>query len=450
MTRHGPSLPRGLDAGFAALAATLVVAALALAAHGQLVAAPLPLLLGLAALAGCAVMLLLSTWRQGERARAAAEDSLAEARRLEEEKLRRILDGLPGAVYLGELYPDGSMRLDSMSQAHGSLKALGLGQPGTTHGWWDRLDAETQEALRDFGRRLMEHGEAMVEYPVRRDDGGQTWLRESARVTGLATEGYAAVVGMVVDCSAERQMADKALHASKLATMGRIATSIAHEMIQPISTILLAGETALTGLPQADGLDPTRKRIGRIVEQAKRAREFMDHLRIFGRSDAGSLDPVFLPDALEGALQIAGPALSEGRVELIRQVDLDLPPLRARRVLLEQLLLNLILNARDAMEAQPAETRRLRIEAAPGPAGMATVTLEDSGPGMPDAVLRHAFEPFFTTKPAGKGTGLGLAICASIVEGFGGRISAANTALGLRITLEMPLWDDAAEAGEAA
>jgi C4-dicarboxylate-specific signal transduction histidine kinase len=434
---------RGLDAGFAALAAALVVVALGLAAAGDLVLPAVPLLFGLAGIAGAALVLLFSVWRQGRQVHAMAEAELEGLRRKEEEKLSRILDGLPGAVYLGELYPDGSMRLDSVSQGHEGLRELGLGHgQGTAQGWWERLDPETQEALRDFGRRLMEHGQAMVEYAVRREDGAQVWLRDTARVTGLAADGYAGVVGMVVDCTAERQIADRALHASKLATMGRIATSIAHEMIQPISTILLAGETAMNGLPDAEGLDPTRKRIGRIVEQAKRARDFMDHLRIFGRADTGALDPVFLPDALDGALRIAMPALTEGRVEFVRQIDPDLPPLRARRVLLEQLLLNLILNARDAMENQPAETRRLRVTAVPDGDTRAMVVIEDSGPGMPEAVLRHAFEPFFTTKPAGKGTGLGLAICASIAEGFGGSIAAANSSLGLRITLLLPLWSE--------
>jgi len=125
------------------------------------------------------------------------------------------------------------------------------------------------------------------------------------------------------------------------------------------------------------------------------------------------------------------------------EVDLpaDLPLVRGRMVQVEQVLLNLLINGRDALLALPAKQRRLRISAELE-AGKVVLHIADSGPGVPVELLSRLFEPFFTTKSAGEGTGLGLSFCRTMMEGFGGSISVSNAHGGavfsLRFALAMP------------
>jgi len=400
-------------------------------------------------LAALALLLLvalgLSHWLGG-RAKAVAERERSlrrEAQRHAAVSMDRFFRALPAAVYRGELFPDGSLLIDFMSEGLTRLaggEARTACEPGA---WRARLDPHAQAKLDVFHRRLLDDGEAVVEYSLERPDGTQVWLRDSARVTGLGPQGLAEVAGLLTDVTAERMLADRAVLASKLATLGRMATSIVHELTQPLGAITIASETALAELPERadDPMEKTRRRLGRIGEHAERARQLIDHLRNFGRADAGPEEPVDLTRALDGAMILAEPMLLLGGVEIVTRLPEGLPPVRGRIVLLEQVLVNLAVNARDAMARQPDGTRRLVIAARHiAEANEVELVVEDSGPGFADDMARRAFDAFVTTKQAGQGTGLGLAICHGIITGFGGDITARNTEMGAAITLRLPVW----------
>jgi C4-dicarboxylate-specific signal transduction histidine kinase len=211
-----------------------------------------------------------------------------------------------------------------------------------------------------------------------------------------------------------------------------MATGLAHELNQPVSIMALAAENTARGLRRrgAGAIPDALLRMDRISALAQRAKGIIDHLRAFGRTDPGPLEPVSVAEAVAGAAMLTGAALREAEIELVLDLPAGLPPVRGRLLLVEQVLINLLLNARDALLEGPSAVRRITISArlmADKAAGeQVALTVADTGPGIPAAALPRLFEPFFTTKPTGQGTGLGLSLCHGIMRSLGGAISAAN------------------------
>ena len=139
--------------------------------------------------------------------------------------------------------------------------------------------------------------------------------------------------------------------------------------------------------------------------------------------------------------QLVGGSLREASIAVEVVIEPGLEPVKVSQVLLEQILVNLLLNARDALISTPRETRRV-IVAATKATHFVDLSIADTGPGIPEAVLDRVFEPFFTTKPVGVGTGLGLSVCHGIVESFGGTIIAENMPTGARLTVRLPIASD--------
>ena len=167
------------------------------------------------------------------------------------------------------------------------------------------------------------------------------------------------------------------------------------------------------------------------MAQADRAKAIVTQLRAFSRVDVATLEPVDLGACVQGMMVLAGQALRDAGVQVQIRLPDVLPPVVGQTILIEQVLLNLALNARDALAERPPERRRLRIEAEAGIAAEeVTLRVSDTGPGFTPEVLEHLFEPFYTTKAPGVGTGLGLSISRTIMRGLGGRISAGNVSPG--------------------
>jgi signal transduction histidine kinase len=244
---------------------------------------------------------------------------------------------------------------------------------------------------------------------------------------------------------------DSLVRSEKLATVGRLAAGIAHEVGNPLGAILGYLEIARDKSPAADeyltAIDHEVMRIDRTV------RELLDFSR---PSDSAELRPVNLRQAVESAVRLA--SLQKRLRNVAFAVDLG-PSLSiwAEPHHLSQVLVNVLLNAGDAMQSGG----RIEIRSAPGadvppgrrasdpPAGpRIELSISDTGPGIPDQNLPRIFDPFFTTKEPGAGTGLGLAICHRILETFGGEIHAANRAEGGAVfTLVLRLAQESASPG---
>jgi signal transduction histidine kinase len=342
----------------------------------------------------------------------------------------RLLSGLPATVYSGMIAPDGTV-VDFHIRENAQRLS---GRPATDFQSWSDwsalvLDIGPAEWSAHFAK-VVADGEATIEYDFRPGPGPAMRCRDQVRVIERWPDGGVEIVGYISDVTQDHEIRAQALASSKLATLGEMATGLAHEMNQPITIMSLAAENSLSMLLKKGeaGIPYSIERLTRIKDQAMRARTIVNHLRIFGGQNHDANLPFRLADAIGGALSLVGGALRASCVQVVNEVADDLPPIRGGLVLTEQVLVNLMLNARDAMVDNPPETPRtiLLRAAADAHAGEIVLYVSDTGPGIPEALRQRIFEPFFTTKDVGKGTGLGLSICHGIVASFGGSITVGE------------------------
>ncbi|UCV30227.1 sensor histidine kinase [Ferribacterium limneticum] len=237
-----------------------------------------------------------------------------------------------------------------------------------------------------------------------------------------------------------RAAQDELVQAGKLAVIGQLSTGIAHELNQPLAALRTLSGNSVRFLERGD-LVTTKANLERIAQLVDRMGGITGQLRAFARKSSGQLQPVALCRALDNALALLEQRLRQAKAEVVRHCPLPEPWALCDANRLEQVLINLIGNALDAMDGQP--TPRLELDCA-AIDGQARLTVRDHGPGLAEEALSHLFEPFFTTKAAGVGLGLGLTISAGIVRDFGGTLSGANHPDGGAIfTLHIPLLDEA-------
>ncbi len=249
---------------------------------------------------------------------------------------------------------------------------------------------------------------------------------------------------------AQRSLTLHLFNAAKLASVGEIAAGVAHEINNPLAIIY--EEAAL----MSDLLDPSfdqkmddaelRERLGAIKEAAIRGRNITRKLLAFARQDDPGLEPVHLENVVERVLKVKDVDLRTSNIEVRKELAPGLPEIVASANQLEQVLLNLVNNARDAIGRNGRITLRTRVEN-----GWVQLDIEDTGRGMTPEVMGKVFFPFFTTKGVGKGTGLGLSISYGIVKSMGGRIEVqSRVGAGTTLTLFFPLPTPAQAAREEA
>ncbi len=211
---------------------------------------------------------------------------------------------------------------------------------------------------------------------------------------------------------------------NKLMNLEAMAASIGHEVRQPLSGIASNGNAALRFLAQMPpNLKEAQAALNRMVRDSHRASEVFDNIRtLFGTSDRGR-EPVDVNELVRGALRDLAEELKSHGVAIKVDLSAQLPPIPGHRGQLQEVFINLIHNAVEAMDAVEAGQRLLQIRSQRTGSDSVTVAVEDSGPGISATQLENIFNAFVTTKP--QGMGLGLAICRMIIERHEGRLSAA-------------------------
>ncbi len=237
-------------------------------------------------------------------------------------------------------------------------------------------------------------------------------------------------VGVATDLTELKLLQLQSIRAERLMSLGQLAAGVAHELNTPLANIMLIAESLKRRAPSPW----FSSRAESVISQVDVASRVVAGLLDFGRYHSPATEPVELTSVIGEAIQfVRGKRSPDVKV----WAALDTPGLRipVNRVQILQVLVNILSNAYDAMNDRGQIRVESRID---GP--WAEVTISDTGPGIPDAVLPHIFEPFFTTKTDGKGTGLGLAICHGIVTSHGGTLSV-QTALGkgTTFTVRLPL-----------
>jgi signal transduction histidine kinase len=244
------------------------------------------------------------------------------------------------------------------------------------------------------------------------------------RVAGALEEERGRLAAKVEELTAANRALAEAreslLRSEKLATVGRLASGLAHEVGNPLGAVAGYAELARARLPR-DADPELRDAVERIAAAAARIDRTVRDLLDFARPAPPALVPLDLSAAVEAALRLARVQARFRGVEVALALPPGLPRVVADEHQLSQVFLNLLLNAGDAMGGSGRVEVRARAER-----GRVAVEVEDSGPGIPPSDLTRIFDPFFTTKDPGRGTGLGLAICHRILEGAGGDIQAGN------------------------
>jgi signal transduction histidine kinase len=238
----------------------------------------------------------------------------------------------------------------------------------------------------------------------------------------------------------ERVMAETRAHlatSERLASLGTLAASIAHEINNPMAFILSNLDFAQETLtePNAD-LGELRAAIEEARQGARRVLGIVTDMRKLSRGTDEALGPVDVPTAIQSALNLAGAAMKHS---VTLKVELgEVPPVLATEARLGQVVMNLVVNATQAMPQRLASSNRILVASRTDEQGRAVIEVHDNGSGIPKEVAARVFDPFFTTKPPGVGTGLGLAICHSIVTALGGELSFV-TAVGEGTTFRVVL-----------
>ncbi|WP_228461530.1 sensor histidine kinase [Paracoccus liaowanqingii] len=224
------------------------------------------------------------------------------------------------------------------------------------------------------------------------------------------------------------------VQSAKLAALGQMSAALSHELSQPLGAVRNFAANALTYLDR-DRVPDARQNVTRILSLTDRMTEIGRTLRNFARKPNAALSDVDLHDVLRDALEVIAWRIGKRPVTL----DVDLPPgpllVRAGPVRFQQVIVNLLSNALDALEGQEDAVIRLRAEAGPG---RVVLTVSDNGPGIPEGLDDRIFDPFFSTKGVGAGLGLGLSISFNIVKDFGGELRLLRQPGGAAFQIDLP------------
>jgi PAS domain S-box-containing protein len=264
-------------------------------------------------------------------------------------------------------------------------------------------------------------------------------LRTNQRLEGALAE-------LLTKTQELASMTEQLWQASKLATMGELAASVAHELNNPLATISLHAEMLLSELA-AD--DPNRPALQVIEQEVERMSTLVSNLLLFSRRGHKQISTVNLGEELTNSLDFIQYHLRSHNIHVVNDCATVLPTVQADRQQLHQVFLNLISNAGDAMPQGGTLTVRSRVGVMGGGQQAVVIEFSDTGAGIQPGDLPKLWEPFYTTKPEGKGTGLGLAICRRIVEEHHGTIEIETDAgRGTTVRITLPATDEGVEVVE--
>ena len=281
-----------------------------------------------------------------------------------------------------------------------------------------------QERIQNILRSGVRYSDAIQYRPAAERVRGTTVEVSAAAID---YEGAPAVLGFARDITERKALESRLVRADRLTALGTLAAGVAHEINNPLAYVLLSLQYLEKKLPHIHGnVDLTRsfvQRLGDAIAGAQRVGTIVRDLRTFARPDEESRGPVDLVSVMDSAIRVAHHE-TRHRAQVIQQLP-PLPMVDGNAGRLEQLFLNLLLNAAHAMEPNDLERNQIRITGSHDN-GTVHIQVSDNGRGMPPEVLDRAFDPFFTTKPVGQGNGLGLPICQSIARALDGNIAVQS------------------------
>ncbi|TGD96217.1 response regulator [Methylobacterium nonmethylotrophicum] len=374
-----------------------------------------------------------------------------QALRRREEHQAAVLRGLPIALYTSPVGGE-DRRLHFTNDSIERITGFSRSTFATSGLWESRLDPEDSERVLRELSSVAEAGAVALEYRWRNADGAERHILDQVVVKSGEDGAPAELFGMWFDVTERKELELSLQHASKLEAVGRLTGGIAHDFNNMLSIVIGNLDLAKNSLK---GNETALRRVENAIEGAHRCAELTGRLLAFSRRSPlqpRALDfAVFMP----GLVKLLARTLGE-RIAISAEFEGELPEICVDHAQFEAALINLAVNARDAMPEGGTLCIRVQGRDAPARDGAegtrcVDVIVTDTGTGMPPAVLARVFEPFFTTKEAGKGTGLGLSMVYGFVQQSGGTITVdSNPGQGTRFVVTLPALDRTSVVPEAA
>jgi len=342
--------------------------------------------------------------------------------RQSEEKYRLLFDTEPNPIFI--LEPKTLKILDANARAESQY---GYGKEELMNMTFIDLEheGEPQEIMSAFDGVM--DGRCVLFSKKRHQRKDHSLFFANVHICCARYVGRDALIATTTDITETVMKEAQLIQASKLATLGEMATGIAHELNQPLNVIKI-GSAFLLESVQA-GRKVSEKDLTTIAEEfngeVDRASGIINHLRNFARTGDISKEEVFINEPIRGVFKVLGQQLKLRQIDLELDLDEHLPSIMADSNRLEQVFINLVTNSRDALEEVSGHRKVLKIRSFMEE-GNVVVTVSDTGKGIPSHIMNKIFEPFFTTKEVGKGTGLGLSISYGIIRDYGGTITVQS------------------------
>jgi C4-dicarboxylate-specific signal transduction histidine kinase len=318
---------------------------------------------------------------------------------------------------------------------------------------WQRIHPDDRDRVREENQRVLhEKGEHSVEFRILCYDGSVKYIETTSHPLPSPQRDIDEIVSTHVDVTERRRaqaQAEKLLqleadlaHMNRLGIMGELTASLAHEILHPIATVRNNARSGMRLLEMSPpNLGEVKEVLGCVVRDADRAKDIVDRIRDHVKKASPQREIVDLDEAIDEVIVMVRAAMDRNRVSVRTRLMEHRACVRGDRVQLQQVMLNLILNAMEAMSSVDEGTRELSISTEPGQAGGILVAVRDSGPGIESDHRNRIFEPFYTTKTSG--IGMGLSICRSIIDAHGGRLwTDANQHRGAVFRFTLPAIDE--------
>jgi PAS domain S-box-containing protein len=357
-------------------------------------------------------------------------------------RLHSIARHAPVIVSAVEVPSEGGGRMVYISEGVETLLGYSVAE-AMEPGWWFRhTHPDDLERALAAAQELRPGNSLQFEYRFRHKQGHYLWIYASQTLEYNAELGINEMVLVSFDITERKQAAEQLIQVDKMASLGRLVAGIGHELNQPLNFIKLAAQNLSLRL-QRPPVEPERvaAKLDSIIAHVERASAILQQMRIFGRKPTETPHPMPVKQAVDAVLTMVLPQFTAAGVAVDASACDPELKVRALPVLIEQVLLNLLLNAGDAIRTRAAQDGQpggwIRI-AVTRRGQRVLISVDDNGTGIPEAAIANIFEPFYTTKSPQEGTGLGLSISYGIVRDLGGSLRAANTPDGARFTIDLP------------